>query len=232
MLNKEREKYYIELIKTSFSLREVCLKAGIVVTTGNYKTLKHIITTNNIDISHFKRQHPMQQEVHELNYYLCENSTISSFRLKNKLFNEKVKEKKCECCGLTEWLGQPINLELHHINGNNIDNRLENLQILCPNCHSYTDNYGGKNQKLNINPKTNITNNTSKKEILSQCDNKKNIKETKINYNVENMISLMKKYKNYTQVGKELGISDNAVKKRFIKLGYANNIKDLIKELI
>ena len=53
---------------------------------------------------------------------------------------------KCECCGLTEWLGQPIALELHHINGITTDNRLDNLVILCPNCHAQTDNYRGLNK--------------------------------------------------------------------------------------
>ena len=49
--------------------------------------------------------------------------------------------RKCENCGLEEWLGQPINLEIHHIDGNHYNNDLSNLQLLCPNCHSYTDNY-------------------------------------------------------------------------------------------
>ena len=61
--------------------------------------------------------------------------------------------RKCECCGNTEWLNQPINLEIHHINGNHFDNDLNNLQLLCPNCHSYTDNYCGKD------------NNTGKKKV-------------------------------------------------------------------
>ena len=53
--------------------------------------------------------------------------------------------RKCECCGLTEWLNKPINLEIHHIDGNHNNNELENIQLLCPNCHSYTNNYRGKN---------------------------------------------------------------------------------------
>lgn len=82
----------------------------------------------------------------------------------------------------------------------------------------------------------------TQKEISKICNVsistlKRFLKENKIStkrisFNINEMIDLMKKYQNYTQVGKELGISDNAVKKRFIKLGYANNIKDLIKELI
>ena len=54
---------------------------------------------------------------------------------------------QCECCKNTEWLGQPINLQVHHIDGDKTNNQLENLQLLCLNCHSYTDNFGSKNQK-------------------------------------------------------------------------------------
>ncbi|MBP3629977.1 MAG: HNH endonuclease [Clostridia bacterium] len=70
-------------------------------------------------------------------------------KLKMRLFNEGVKEYKCEKCGISEWNGEHITLEIHHINGNHKDNRLENLQILCPNCHSQTINFNGKSKNLN-----------------------------------------------------------------------------------
>lgn len=70
-------------------------------------------------------------------------------KLKKRLFNEGVKEYKCEKCGISEWNGEHITLEIHHINGNHKDNRLENLQILCPNCHSQTINFNGKSKNLN-----------------------------------------------------------------------------------
>jgi len=53
----------------------------------------------------------------------------------------------CELCNTSEWLGSAITLEVHHIDGNNKNNELSNLQILCPNCHSQTDNYRAKNIK-------------------------------------------------------------------------------------
>lgn len=61
-----------------------------------------------------------------------------------------IRGHKCECCGNTQWLKQPITLEIHHKNGNKCDNTLDNLILLCPNCHSYTDNYGSKNKKHKV----------------------------------------------------------------------------------
>jgi 5-methylcytosine-specific restriction endonuclease McrA len=65
--------------------------------------------------------------------------------LKARLLAEGLKENRCESCGLTEWLGEPINMQLHHVNGKGKDNRLENIVFLCPNCHSQTENWGGRN---------------------------------------------------------------------------------------
>ena len=76
--------------------------------------------------------------------YLKEGSTIKTYNLALKLLKEGIKERRCENCGATEWMGNPIPLELHHINGKKGDNRLENLKFLCPNCHALTDNYRGK----------------------------------------------------------------------------------------
>lgn len=77
---------------------------------------------------------------------LIEHSTYTStFHLKERLLKENVKDHKCECCGNTEWMGKPIALELHHVNGIKDDLRIENLKMFCPNCHAFTDNYRGKN---------------------------------------------------------------------------------------
>jgi DNA-binding CsgD family transcriptional regulator len=67
------------------------------------------------------------------------------FNLKTRLVKEGLKENACERCGLTDWCGKSLTLALHHVNGERHDNRLENLMLLCPNCHSQTDNYAGRN---------------------------------------------------------------------------------------
>ena len=71
--------------------------------------------------------------------------TSSSVRIKNHLVLAGIKKDCCEKCGITEWQGKPISLQLHHKDGNPNNNCLENLEILCPNCHTQTDNYGSKN---------------------------------------------------------------------------------------
>ena len=67
--------------------------------------------------------------------------------LKSRLISAGLKEERCEGCALVEWRGRPIALQLHHINGDGLDNRLENLSLLCGNCHAQTDTWGGKNKK-------------------------------------------------------------------------------------
>lgn len=84
----------------------------------------------------------------DLSDILIQNSTYENIsRLKIRLVNEGLKENKCEICGINTWNNKPLVLQLHHINGIHNDHRLENLQLLCPNCHSQTDNYAGANNK-------------------------------------------------------------------------------------
>ena len=80
-----------------------------------------------------------------LKEYLEQSKDIQSNKVRIKLLDEGLKEHKCECCGLTTWLNQPIPLELHHKDGNRYNNVLENFELLCPNCHALTDSYRGKN---------------------------------------------------------------------------------------
>lgn len=71
--------------------------------------------------------------------------------VKARLINEGLKENRCEICGIAEWRGKPLSMELHHVNGDGSDNRLENLQLLCGNCHAQTDNWGGRGIRRKAN---------------------------------------------------------------------------------
>jgi len=144
-----------EIVSECGSFRQVLQKLNLKEAGGNYSNIKKRVEQFNIDISHFHGQSwnkgKTWSKVKDLSDILVENSVYSSglhrstYHLKNQLFKLGYKEKICEICKNTEWMGCEISLELHHINGNKCDNRIENLQILCPNCHSYTDNYRGKN---------------------------------------------------------------------------------------
>jgi 5-methylcytosine-specific restriction endonuclease McrA len=74
--------------------------------------------------------------------------------VKVRLLEAGLKEQRCERCGLSDWLENPLSLELHHVNGDGLDNRLENLELLCPNCHSQTDTWGGRNKARHARPAT------------------------------------------------------------------------------
>ena len=148
----------------SFSYAEVLRKAGRKQGGGAQKTLREKIELYNIDISHFTGQNwrkgktkksdsrLLQQGLNQEKYLLEEvfvkNSPVTQKVLRGYIERHSVLEYKCQNCGCNgNWQGGKIALEVHHINGDNKDNRLENLQYLCPNCHALTDTYCGKNKK-------------------------------------------------------------------------------------
>jgi hypothetical protein len=82
-----------------------------------------------------------------LDKVLCNNSTYNTNWLRKRLLEEGIKEHRCEKCDATTWLGYVIPLELHHIDGNNTNNCIENIRMLCPNCHATEPFYRGNAKK-------------------------------------------------------------------------------------
>jgi 5-methylcytosine-specific restriction endonuclease McrA len=79
--------------------------------------------------------------------YLVSGRRTNRTHLKTRLLAEGLKQNRCERCGITNWLGAPLAIALHHANGDGLDNRIENLVMLCPNCHSQTDNFSGRGRR-------------------------------------------------------------------------------------
>ena len=115
---------------------------GRSLSNDHIEKLKSLWT---LDEYRFSRK---RKELKSLEEILIENSTSSNQKIKIRLFKENIKEYKCEECGIEEnYNGKFILHQLHHINGDSKDNRLDNLQILCPNCHSQTENWSGKKRQ-------------------------------------------------------------------------------------
>ena len=144
-----------ENVKDCYSFAELCRRLGLKPEGSNPKTVRKKMDELGVDYSHFTGQawnknpkNPVYRGKHLPK--LCEHSSLSSANVKELVYRLGLKENKCEICGIIEWQGKPITCELHHINGNSTDNRIKNLQILCPNCHSQTDNFRSRNRNKKV----------------------------------------------------------------------------------
>ena len=199
-----------KLLDESNGYSDLLRKINMNPKGDNPKTLKKIITELNLDetklklnrsnlyrnnakVTHKKVKIPIEDIIMKK-----EHPNYQPFKLLKRLIKEGYKERKCEKCGLTEWQGQPIPLELHHEDGNRNNNLLNNLKILCPNCHALTNTFCGKNIKIQKKIKQ------DKKKINNRIKNppisRKELKE-KIRNN------------SFTNIGKEFGVTDNTVRK-------------------
>ena len=154
-----------QLLDESNGYSDVLRKVGMNPKGGNPNTLKKIIEEYNLNtdkmdanrkklyqkdtiLTHQKNTIPLTEIIIKNKY-----PNYSSSTLLKRLVKEGYKEYKCEICGINEWMGKPISLQLHHKDGNHCNNLINNLCFLCPNCHSQTDNYSGKKSRKKVTNK-------------------------------------------------------------------------------
>ena len=131
-------------------MRQALQQLNVAAYGGNYDVLRKAIKHFQLETSHFTGQAWNKGKTlapkQSINNYLNNEIAIQSYKLKNRLLKEKVFEPACSNCKLSKWLDESIPLELDHINGDNKDNNLTNLRLLCPNCHALTPTYRSKNR--------------------------------------------------------------------------------------
>ena len=200
-----------KIVVDSKSFSEVSKKIYDNTYCGNRQTIKKRIIEYDIDISHFDfKPKNCYHEKFSLNEILITGSTYNTKNLKKRLYNEGLKERKCEKCGQDEnWYGEKMSLILDHINGDNMDNRLINLRILCPNCNSTLPTHGGKNIKFKSK---------SERKKLSEGEKEVSLKKRSINQRkvkrpsfkqLNSDVSLF----DYSAIGRKYGVSDNSIRK-------------------
>ena len=138
-------------VRESFSYRQVLTKLNLREAGGNYVQVKKYILEAGLDVSHFKGRGwnagltGIGKPKIPLKDVLVKGSYFQSYKLKKRLFVSGLKPKHCEQCGWAHYTEDGyLPLELDHINGDHHDNRLENLRVLCPNCHSLTPTHRGR----------------------------------------------------------------------------------------
>lgn len=152
-MSTQNRELVAKAVAESHSIREVLKRLGLAPAGGNYESVRKAIRKYELDSSHFKGQGHLRGKSHDYNKrplteILRRGKLENTFRLKRRLIASGLKSHRCEWCGLTSWMGRPVPLELHHKDGDRTNNVLDNLELVCPNCHAQTDNYRGKNKKV------------------------------------------------------------------------------------
>lgn len=211
----------------SVSKVDVLKKLNLNPYNGNHRTLNLRIEADKIDISllnsnskkwrsEFNKRNMSNQTMDDLKIF-CVNSKVCQSSIKRRLYKTSYIERKCAVCENTGiWNDKALSLQLNHINGINNDNRIENLEWLCPNCHSQTETYCGRNvKKQHICKKCN-NQFSGYGKICKECYRQSHSKKFYITK--EELERLIGDKIPFTKIGKMFGVSDNAIRKRCRKL--------------
>ncbi len=148
-----------QAVPRSFSVAQVLRELGLRPAGGNYDQVRVRVKALDLDTSHWTGQahwrgkHQPRAPRRSLAEILRPGTMFQSHKLRKRLIAAGVFNRICENCGLTEWLGQKVPLELDHIDGDRANHEISNLRLLCPNCHSQTATYRGRNIRRRSTPR-------------------------------------------------------------------------------
>jgi len=223
-----------EAIGSSYSWAESLRKLGLCSTGGGWRVLKKYaeiwgISTNHFDLTRAREGH-MQFQKRPIEELLVEDSNASRQNLKRRLYQERLKERRCETCGQDEmWRGQRMALILDHINGVRDDNRLENLRIVCPNCAATLSTHCGRKNRIIREEarcrrceRSFVPNSSTQRYCSRQCGTRWDRSKLRGTPKPSIRRALRPPYEqllaelnatSYCAVGRKYGVSDNAVRK-------------------
>lgn len=210
------KKLVSEAISQATSQTHVLELLGLRAAGGNFSALKKACTEHGLTLPTYRRaESQFGKNVIPLSQILVKGSNYQNQRLKRRLVSEKLLADVCSSCGTGPfWNNQILVLQLEHINGISNDNRIENLTVLCPNCHSQTSTFCGRNKPHLCGCGSKI------KTKAKQCHpcamkvvNGQRVRSTKIEWPPDDVLLEMVRRSSFVQVGRELGVSDNAIRK-------------------
>lgn len=218
IMTKISDEQFAELVKNSYSAKEVGVKCGYSNLGGSIsKLVKARIERQGLDISHFKRK---ECHIWEDKDIFVEDSQAEHSTMRKHYKEGHYSEYKCAICGMEPfWNGKELTLTLDHINGHNRDNRLENLRWICPNCDRQLDTYAGRNIVTNREETKNYCIDCGIEIIKSstRCPACSAIEKGKRARKVERPSRKELKSKirtqSFVQIGRDYGVTDNAIRK-------------------
>ena len=224
-----------EAVHGSRSWSQLTDTLGLAKSGTRYKVLRNACQELGIEHSHLDGWYatlPPRVTIRPIQEYLVRGSSISSGALRKRLIKEGLKEERCEMTGCPvdgpTWLGRPITLHLDHVDGDHSNNELSNLRILCPNCHTQTPTHGAKRRhKVDLTKRSRKRSKGSKYgsskcldcgtratgKRCRACDSAVRERPTKIQWPPLEELVAMVEATSYSAVGRDLGVSDNAVRK-------------------
>lgn len=152
-MRKYTDKQFADAVQNNFSVRNVLKTLGLAPAGGSYKTFYANVKRLQLDISHFTGQGFLKGKSHDWapkisldEILITDSNYTNTSHLRKRLVREGILSDKCSRCNLSQWQGEKIILHLDHIDGDNTNNQISNLRLLCPNCHSLTPTYCGRNK--------------------------------------------------------------------------------------
>lgn len=191
----------IQITPSVYSCAELLKRLGLKPTGGNYASMKKKLAKLAVDCSHWKGQGWSNGQ---------KLKNWESYKTINRLKKHMISElgRQCDICGNETWLDEPISLELHHLDGDRTNNSFDNLQLLCPNCHSFTNNWRGRKRSDQVKIRY--------RRDIRPIEKKD---RSKINWPAKEELIEMIKSQSLTSLARQLGVSDNSIRKHAKKIG-------------